>query len=127
MTIPSFFRFRARRGRLLVECLVAMLLLDVSALVVVALARSASASTRTAQLTADSWALASQGIEAAVAAPCTTGVASGVDVRPSVVVRWTDHPLSGWRERDVQVALLPSPLADAVPRQLSERAAWSCP
>lgn len=104
-----------------------MLLLDVSALVVVALARSASASTRTAQLTADSWALATQGIEAAVAARCTTGVASGVDVRPHVVVRWTDRPLSGWRERDVRVALSPSPLAGAVPQRLSELAAWSCP
>ena len=57
-----------------------MLLLNATALVVVALARGASASVQAAHGTAAAWSLAAQGIEAAVASPCRAGDASGVDV-----------------------------------------------
>ncbi len=104
-----------------------MLLLNTTALVVVALTRGAAHSMHTAQRTTTSWALATQGIEAAVAASCRVGTASGVDTRATVVASWTDRMLSGWSERDVQVAMTRSPLTGAAPATLSMRAARNCP
>ncbi|MEQ1691055.1 MAG: hypothetical protein ABMA00_07220 [Gemmatimonas sp.] len=117
----------ARRGRLLVECLVALMLLNTSALVVVSLTRSAARSTQSAQLTSVAWGLATEGIEAAVASPCATGASNGTDVHPRLLATWTEQPQFGWRERNVDVALTLSPLTAVTPMHLSLRAARSCP
>lgn len=123
---PSFALSHARHGRLLVECLVACLLLSVSALVVVALVRGSAISVQTAGLTSEAWAMSSQSIEAAVADRCPTGAMSGVDVRPRVVVEWSDRQYVNWRSREVEATLLPSPLAGAVSKRVRLRAARSC-
>ena len=104
-----------------------MLLLNLSALIVVTFARSASRSTQAAQLTTTSWALTTNGVENAVASPCGSGDLVGIDRRQQIVVEWAEQERSGWRERDLQVAAQSSALVGAAPIRLAVRAAWSCP
>ena len=104
-----------------------MLLLNASGLVVVALARGASASTRSAHDTSAAWSLAVQGVEAAVAAPCPVGNSNGADALPLVEVSWSERTLGRWREREVHAALTGSPLGGARITRLTWRAARFCP
>ena len=104
-----------------------MLLLDASALVAVALARGASASTQAAHGTSAAWSLAVQGVEAAATEPCRPEDANGLDALPQVVVSWNERTHGRWREREVQAALTGSALAGAHTTRLAWRAARSCP
>lgn len=124
-TTDSHFR-TDRRGRLLVECLVAMLLINASALVSVSLARSAAQSARRAQHTAAAWGLATQQVAQARDSACMPHAASGIVAAAPVFAAWADHTRSTWMQRDITVTSAPSPWLGA-PLRLTLRAAWECP
>ncbi len=117
---------RIRRGRLLVECLVAMLLLSVTTLVVTALAHGASWSAQRARHTTAAWALATRQVESAENVVCTPHTMSGGETQAPLTATWHDGQEAGWTERTVTVTSAPSPLQGR-PLQLSFTAAWSCP
>ncbi len=104
-----------------------MLLLDASAMVVVALARGVSMSTLSARGTSAAWSLGVQGVETDIAAPCPSGDAAGHDALPLVEVSWSERSRGRWRERDVQAALTTSALNGASTTHLVWRAARLCP
>lgn len=120
---------QARRGRLLVECLVAMLLLGVTGQLVVALAQSVARSADSARLTSSAWALSTVAIESAIAAGCdsASAISAGAENRPRVALSWHEHAGSGVRERDVTVVLARSPLAHSANQTLRMNSARSCP
>ncbi|MBL0170250.1 MAG: hypothetical protein IPP90_05865 [Gemmatimonadaceae bacterium] len=106
----------------------AMLLLNVSAVIAVGLARAAARSTQAAQLTTASWALVTHDTESAVAAPCTTAAATaGAVAHPQLYSAWMERAQAGWRERDMDITITPSAFASAAPMRLAARAAWNCP
>lgn len=117
---------RRRHGRLLVESLVALLLLNVTTLVVVSLARSATWSSQRARHTALAWSLATRHMETLRDSVCTPVAGSGTLSVAPVSAVWTDAASTGYRMRTVTVTSVPSPL-NPHPLQLSAYAAWECP
>jgi len=117
---------RLRHGRLLVECLVAMLLVNATALATISLARSASSSVRRARLTSSAWALATRRLESSRVDDCPAGAIAGIEASPPMFGTWSDHLHAGWRERSLQVSASPSPWSGSAMR-ISMSAAWSCP
>ena len=121
----------ARDGRMLVECLVAMLLLNATALVVVSLTRAVVAGQERTALTVRAWALAVRDIESATAlAPslsCLPAASSGGDAQPRFVSTWTERTVGALREHEAVVFLTRTPLAGGTTSQLAASAAWSCP
>ncbi len=116
---------------MLVECLVAMVLLNATALVVVSLARAVAAGRERATLTAHAWALTVRDIEAAAAtasgSACALGTTAGGNALPQLTTAWTERTNGAIREHDATVLLTTSPLGGGSTAQLVTSAAWGCP
>jgi len=117
---------RRRNGRLLVESLVALLLLNATTLVVVSLARSATWSSQRARHTSLAWSLATRQVETPRDSVCAPSAGSGAFSVAPVSATWTDEAHVGYMLRTVTVTSVPSPL-NPRPLQLSVHAAWECP
>ncbi|MCC6242430.1 MAG: hypothetical protein IT353_06290 [Gemmatimonadaceae bacterium] len=118
-----------RRGRLLVECLVATLLLSATTMLVAGLAQTTAVATDRVRATTSAWALSTQAIEADISAGCG-GPLAGTRALPRVQAVWTDVIVGPWRERTLDVASAASPLAriaSTATSHLTAHAAWSCP
>lgn len=118
---------RAKRGRMLVECLVAMLLLAVTGQLVVALAQGIARSADSARLTNTAWAMATVAIESKIAAECSGSGPSGDQSRPRVTLTSTERAAGSVRESDISVRLARSPLAHSTEQTLRLSSARSCP
>lgn len=114
---------------MLVECLVAMVLLNATALVVASLTRAVAAGRERTTLTVRAWALAVRDIETAttLGSTCLAGTASGGDAQPQLTSTWTERTRGRTREHDAVVQLTRSPLAGATTSRLALTAAWYCP
>ncbi len=102
---------RDREGRLLVECLIAALLVNTSALVVASLAVSVIGSAQQVRASTNAWAIALNTMEPAPR--CAGLVASGALSRFNTRAQWTDVAVGvppAARERRIELTLPASPL-----------------
>jgi Tfp pilus assembly protein PilV len=119
---------RARAGRALVECIVAALLLAITALALATSTRGTLALADDAQLVTRAQALATTRAELAMRAGCTVH-ATGTDNTPRVTVRWHTTHAANTAESQLDLALERSPIAfdNSAPIALAIYAGMVCP
>ncbi|MEP6835344.1 MAG: hypothetical protein ABJB74_18310 [Gemmatimonas sp.] len=116
-----------RSGRALVECIVAMFLLAVTALSMVATAHGTLSLADDAMLVAHAQSMATSRVEDAMALPCGTSV-SGTDQLPRMTGLWQQSGGARSTELHLDMTLDRSPIALAsAPIQFGIQAGGICP
>lgn len=118
---------RARRGRVLIECIVAIFLLAATALSLAATARGTLSLADDAILVSHAQAMTTTRVENAMAAPCGT-YATGTDWLPRLSVLWQQSGNARNTRLRLGVTLERSPIAFAsTPVQFTVEAGGICP
>lgn len=117
-----------RRGRALVECIVAIFLLAITALTMAASVRGTLALTDDATLVARAQALATTRVERALMGNCAQS-ASGSDVAPRVNLSWQQRGARRFSETHLALTLVRAPIAFLAnaPFQFAIDAGGVCP
>lgn len=122
--IPSYQR---RAGRALVECMVAMLMLAISALALSTAARAAASLADDALLMARAQSLAASAADRALVAPCDSTSTSSFLHAPRIEIALADRSTSSLRIRTVNARLQPSPFAQRDSQRLALSTGRVCP
>lgn len=122
------FANRSRNGRALVECIVAIFLLAITALTMAASVRGTLALTDDATLVAHAQALATTRVERVLVGDCAQS-ASGSDVAPRVDVLWEQRGARRFSQTHLALTLVRAPIAFSanVPFHFAIDAGGVCP
>ncbi len=117
----------SRPGRLLVECLIALVLLAVSGLTLTASTRAIASLADDAILVAHAQSIATSRAEHTLAQPCDSTALTNTLFSPRISTSATDARLGPLNSRFVDAALAPAPLSIRDTQHLSLSTARSCP
>ena len=116
-----------RPGRLLIECLIALVLLAVSGLTLTASTRAIASLADDAILVAHAQFIATSRAELTLAQPCDSTALTNTLFSPRISTSATDARLGALNSRVVDAALAPPPLSTRDTQHLALSTARSCP
>ena len=116
-----------RHGRLLVECLLALVLLAVAGLTVTASTRAIASLADDAILVAHAQFIVTSRAELSLSQPCSSAPLINTLLAPRISTSATDARLDALNSRFVDAALAPPPLSLRDTQHLSLSTAKSCP
>ena len=116
-----------RHGRLLIECLIALVLLAVSTLTLTASTRAIASLADDAILVAHAQFITASRAENTLAQPCDSAPLINTLLAPRITTSATDARLGALNSRLVDATLAPPPLSIRDTQHLSLSTARSCP
>jgi len=120
-------QYRPRHGRLLIECLIALVLLAVSGLTLTASTRAIASLADDAILVAHAQFIATSRAEQSLAQPCNSAPLINTLHAPRIATAATDAKIGALNSRFVDAALAPPPLSIRDTQHLALSTARSCP
>lgn len=116
-----------RHGRLLIECLIALVLLAVSGLTLTASTRAIASLADDAILVAHAQSISTSRAEHTLAQPCDSAALTNTLFAPRIATATTDTRLGALNSRFVDATLAPPPLSIRDTQHLALSTARSCP